>query len=35
VTDYRKQADGSWKAVADISVSEVPIGSPTAPMKKK
>jgi len=35
VTDYRKQADGSWKAVADISVSEVPIGGPTAPMKKK
>jgi uncharacterized protein (TIGR02246 family) len=24
VTTYRKQADGSWKAVADIVVSEVP-----------
>src|SRR4051812_36827572 len=24
VTTYRKQADGSWKAVADIATSEVP-----------
>lgn len=24
VTGYRKQADGSWKAVSDINVSEVP-----------
>jgi len=23
VTGYRKQADGSWKAVSDINVSEV------------
>jgi uncharacterized protein (TIGR02246 family) len=32
VTDYRKQADGSWKAVADITVSAVP---PMPPPKKK
>jgi len=32
VTTYRKQADGSWKAVADIAVSEVP---PPAPPKHK
>ena len=32
VTTYRKQADGSWKAVADIASSEVP---PAAPGKKK
>jgi ketosteroid isomerase-like protein len=24
VTTYRKQPDGSWKAVADIATSEVP-----------
>ncbi len=24
VTTYAKQADGSWKAVADIATSEVP-----------
>jgi uncharacterized protein (TIGR02246 family) len=29
VTTYRKQADGTWKAVADIAVSEVP--PPPAP----
>jgi len=28
---YKKQADGSWKSVADIATSEVP---PTAPMKQ-
>jgi uncharacterized protein (TIGR02246 family) len=32
VTTYRKQADGSWKAVADIATSEVP---PAAPPAKK
>ena len=32
VTTYRKQADGSWKAVADIATSSVP---PTAPPKHK
>lgn len=32
VTTYRKQTDGSWKAVADIANSEVP---PAAPAKKK
>ena len=26
VTGYRKQADGSWKAVSDINTSEVPAG---------
>ena len=31
VTTYRKQADGSWKAVADIATSEVP----PAPAPKK
>lgn len=34
VTDYRKQADGSWKCVADIVVSEMPM-APAAPMKMK
>lgn len=34
VTDYRKQADGSWKAVADSVVSDVPM-MPAAPMKMK
>ena len=34
VTDYRKQPDGSWKAVADIVTSEVPM-APAAPMKMK
>ena len=32
VTTYRKQADGSWKAVADIATSEVP---PMPAPKKK
>jgi len=32
VTTYRKQADGSWKAVADIATSEVPSMPP--PKKK-
>jgi uncharacterized protein (TIGR02246 family) len=32
VTTYRKQADGTWKAVADIATSEVP---PMPPPKKK
>jgi uncharacterized protein (TIGR02246 family) len=31
VTTYRKQADGSWKAVADIATS----GAPPAPAKHK
>ena len=31
VTTYRKQADGSWKAVADIATSAVP---PSAPKHK-
>jgi uncharacterized protein (TIGR02246 family) len=30
VTDYRKQPDGSWKAVADIVMSEVPPPAPAA-----
>jgi uncharacterized protein (TIGR02246 family) len=29
VTTYRKQPDGSWKAVADIASSEIPPGSPS------
>jgi uncharacterized protein (TIGR02246 family) len=33
VTTYRKQADGSWKAVADIANSEMPTPMP-APAKK-
>ena len=33
VTTYRKQADGSWKAVADIATSEVP--SMPMPQKKR
>lgn len=32
VTTYRKQGDGSWKAVTDIATSEVPPSTP--PMKK-
>ena len=34
VTTYRKQTDGSWKAVADIATSEVPPPAAT-PMAKK
>jgi len=34
VTTYRKQADGAWKAVADIADSEVPPPAP-APVKSK
>lgn len=33
VTTYRKQADGTWKATADIATSEVPPPAP-APAKK-
>lgn len=33
VTTFRKQADGSWKAVVDIASSAVP--PPTPPAKKK
>jgi uncharacterized protein (TIGR02246 family) len=35
VTTYRKQADGSWKAVADIVTSEVPMVPPAGAMKMK
>jgi hypothetical protein len=31
VTTYRKQPDGTWKAVADIATSEVP--PPASPKK--
>ena len=35
VTTYHKQADGTWKAVADIATSEVPPPAPMpAPAKK-
>jgi uncharacterized protein (TIGR02246 family) len=35
VTTYRKGADGSWKAVADIASSGVPMSPPAAAMQKK
>jgi uncharacterized protein (TIGR02246 family) len=35
VTEYRKQADGSWKAIADVIVSEVPMTPPAKAMKMK
>lgn len=37
VTDYLKQPDGTWKAVADIVTSDVPPAMPSAPraMKKR
>ncbi len=34
VTTYRKQADGSWKAVADIATSEVAPAAPVPEGKK-
>ena len=35
VTTYRKQPDGTWKAVADIATSEVPPAAPQpGPLKK-
>ena len=35
VTTYRKQTDGSWKAVADIATSDVPPPAPPPPMEMK
>ena len=35
VTVYKKQADGSWKAVSDIASSAVPPPAPPAPTAKK
>ena len=35
VTTYRKQADGTWKAVADIATSEVPPPTPAPGPAKK
>lgn len=29
VTGYKKQADGSWRAVSDIAVSALPVGGPS------
>jgi uncharacterized protein (TIGR02246 family) len=34
VTTYRKQPDGTWKAVADIATSEVPPPAPTETKQK-
>jgi ketosteroid isomerase-like protein len=35
VTVYRKQADGTWKSVSDITSSAVPPPPPPAPATKK
>jgi uncharacterized protein (TIGR02246 family) len=35
VTVYKKQADGSWKAVSDIATSETPMEPPPDAGKKK
>lgn len=35
VTTYRKQADGAWKAVADIATSDVPPPAPAPPAELK
>ena len=35
VTTYAKQADGSWKAVADIATSDVPPPAPAPPAAGK
>ena len=35
VTDYKKQSDGTWKAVADIATSEVPMAPAVPTMIKK
>lgn len=35
VTTYRKQPDGTWKAVADIATSEVPPPAPPTTAKRK
>jgi len=35
VTTYRKQSDGSWKAVADIASSEAPPSSPSSTVAQK
>ena len=35
VTVYKKQADGSWKAVQDAAVSEIPPPAPEPAKKKK
>ena len=35
VTDYRKQTDGLWKAVADIATSDVPPAPPAPTTAKK
>jgi uncharacterized protein (TIGR02246 family) len=35
VTTYRKQPDGTWKAVADIASSAIPMSAPTPPPQAK
>ncbi len=35
VTTYRKQPDGTWKAVADIASSAVPMSAPAPPPQAK